>query len=71
MALFFALIWKKPDVEEEDERPTHLQPNEEWMHKHMNEEDMKNPEKRALVHKYKEGPMEIDHEILRAAREER
>ena len=71
MALFFALIWKKPDVEEEDERPSHLKPNEEWMHKHMSEDDMKDPDKEKEIQRYQQGPMEIDHDILKAAREER
>ena len=71
MALFFALVIRKPDTEEEDERPSHLKPNEEWMHKHMSAEDMANPSKRAEIERYREQPINTDEHILQAAREER
>ena len=71
MALFFSLIWKKPDTSEEDERASHLKPNEEWMHNHMSEQDMEDPEKRKEIEKFKDGPLEMDPDIIKAAREER
>ena len=55
---------------EEDDRPKHLRPNEEWLQTHLSEKDMDaNTEK--MLHKYKKGPMQLDAEYLRAAREER
>ena len=72
MALFFALIWKKPDTEEEDERHSSLKPNEQWMHEHMTETDMNDPQKKAKILSYKEGgPVPVDDDILKTAREKR
>ena len=70
VALFFAMVWKKPEVEEDD-RPKHLRPNQEWLHVHHTEKDMNNPETEKLLKKYKKGPMTLDPEYLKAAREER
>ena len=68
-AIFFALIWKKPDVEEDD-RPKHLRPNEEWLQSHLTEKDM-NANTEKMLKRFKKGPMQLDGEYLRAAREER
>ena len=68
MALFFALIWRKPDTEEEDERPAHLRPGEEWMHHHHmtpGNTNVHTPVRRAEV------PAPVDDDLLKAAREKR
>ena len=70
VAMFFALLWKKPDIEEDD-RPKHLKPNEEWLQRHMTAADMQNPEKRKLLKRCKAGPVHFSQEYLKACREER
>ena len=70
IASFFALLWKKPDIEEDD-RPTHLKPNEAWLQEHTTAVDMQKPERQKQLRKYKTAPIGFSQEYLKACREER
>ena len=67
MACFFALLCKKPE-KEEDDRPSHLKPDEEWLHEHLQEADAHDAQQRR-INKMKQRPIGFSDEYLRQTRE--
>ena len=67
LALFYALIIRKPDVEDED-RPTELKPDEELL---RTDTDHLNPEVQKAMADVDRMPLTLDQEYLKACRAER
>jgi protein tyrosine phosphatase (PTP) superfamily phosphohydrolase (DUF442 family) len=68
MALFMALLCKKPD-DEEDDRPAHLRPNQDWLSANLT--SAHDPETARWLQRMQYMPMELDQDIVKAAREKR
>ncbi|VDI78620.1 Hypothetical predicted protein [Mytilus galloprovincialis] len=71
IAVIYAVFIKKPEANDDD-NDKQLEPGEEWLHSHMTEEDLKNPDKRKELEKMKtSAPLPPELDFLKTAREER
>lgn len=72
LALFYALVIKKPDVDSDDDSGNELGSDEEWLHKHLTEKDLLNPDTlRMLENRKANAPLPPELDFLRTAKAER
>lgn len=63
---------KKPDTGGDDDADNELKSDEEWLHKHLKEEDLLNPETlRMLENRKANAPLPPELDFLRTAKAER
>ncbi|XP_077979563.1 uncharacterized protein LOC144434915 [Glandiceps talaboti] len=53
LAMFYALVIKKPDDEEDEPKSAHLANDEEWLHERMTEEELNDPDRLAKLEEQK------------------
>lgn len=72
IAVFYALVIKKPDDASEAESGNELSSDEEWLHKHLTEKDLLNPETlRILENRKANAPLPPEYDFLHTAKAER
>lgn len=71
IAVIYAIFIKKPEAND-DENEKQLEDGEEWLHTHLTEDDLKNPDKMRELEKLKStAPLPPELDFLKTAREER
>lgn len=72
LALFYALVIKKPDTDSDMDSGNDLGSDEEWLHRHLKEEDLLNPDTlRMLENRKANAPLPPELDFLRTAKAER
>ena len=72
LALFYAIVIRKPDTDEDLNKNPNLKKDEEFLHKQYKEKDINDPEALKAIQQYRTVvPVPPDEEFLREAREER
>jgi len=72
LSLFYALVIKKPDVDSDDDGDNELQSDEQWLHNHLTEKDLLNPDTlRMLENRKANVPLPPELDFLKTAKEER
>ena len=72
LALFYALVIKKPDHVEDDDNGNDLGSDEEWLHRHLKEKDLLDPDTlRMLENRKANAPLPPQLDFLRTAKAER
>lgn len=72
LSIFYALVIKKPDTGGDDDPGNDLKTDEEWLHKHLTEKDLLNPDTlRMLENRKDNAPLPPELDFLRTAKAER